>query len=69
MKREIPVSDFVAIASQFDYLAQDGDIRQSPPSDAEMHDDDNLDLHRVSMLYTAKGFADLRPFIDAINRY
>jgi hypothetical protein len=34
-----------------------------------MKDNDNVDLSRVSLFYAAKGFADLRPLIDAINRY
>jgi uncharacterized protein (TIGR00730 family) len=69
MRREIPPSDFSALVHQFGHLTQDGDIRQSSPSDDEIKDKDNLELFRVSLMYSAKGFADLRPLINAINRY
>ena len=69
MRRAISSSDFSALAAQYSHLSQDGDIEQSLPSQAEIQDDDNLDLFRISMMYAAKGFADLRPLIDAINRY
>jgi hypothetical protein len=69
MRREIPPADFSALVHQFGHLTQDGDIRQSSPSDDEIKDKDNLELFRVSLMYSAKGFADLRPLINAINRY
>jgi uncharacterized protein (TIGR00730 family) len=69
MRREIPPSDFSALVHQFGHLTQDGDIRQSSPSDDEIKDKDNLELFRVSLMYSAKGFADLRPLINVINRY
>jgi uncharacterized protein (TIGR00730 family) len=69
MRREIPPSDFSALVHQFGHLTQDGDIRQSSASDDEIKDKDNLELFRVSLMYSAKGFADLRPLINVINRY
>jgi uncharacterized protein (TIGR00730 family) len=69
MRREIPPSDFSALVHQFGHLTLDGDIRQSSPSDDEIKDKDNLELFRVSLMYSAKGFADLRPLINVINRY
>jgi uncharacterized protein (TIGR00730 family) len=69
MKREIPLSDFPALRQEFAHLAVDGVIEQTGPTDEEMKDNDNVDLSRVSLFYAAKGFADLRPLIDAINRY
>jgi uncharacterized protein (TIGR00730 family) len=69
MQREIPSSDFAVIASEFAYLAADGFIEQTVPSGIEVKEADHSELFRVSMRYAGKGFASLRPFIDAINRY
>lgn len=67
--RPIPGSDFPAFQERFSHLAVDGEIQQTPPSEEELRDNDNLDLHRISLFYNGKGFADLRPLIDAINKY
>jgi hypothetical protein len=69
MQREIPPSDFAVIAAEFAYLTVDGFIEQTSPSAIEIRESDHLHLARVTMRYAGKGFASLRPFIDAINRY
>lgn len=69
MKRQIPAADFAVLAQQFSYLTADGGIDQPLPTNDEIKDNDNVDLFRISLYYAAKGFADLRPLIDVINRY
>jgi uncharacterized protein (TIGR00730 family) len=69
MQREISPSDFAVIASDFAHLTTDGFIEQTSPSAIETRESDHLHLARVSMRYAGKGFASLRPVIDAINRY
>lgn len=69
MKRQIPGADFAALAAKYTYLTVDGRMEQTAATAEEMKDDDNVDLFRISLFYAAKGFADLRPLIDAINRY
>jgi uncharacterized protein (TIGR00730 family) len=69
MRRQIPVAEFAALADRFKYLTVDGDIDQPLATAEEVKDNDNVDLFRISLFYAAKGFADLRPLIDAINRY
>jgi len=69
MRRQIPVAEFAALADRFKYLTVDGDINQPLATAEEVKDNDNVDLFRISLFYAAKGFADLRPLIDAINRY
>jgi uncharacterized protein (TIGR00730 family) len=69
MKRQIPAADFALLAQQFSYLTVDGGMDQPLPTNDEIKDNDNVDLFRISLYYAAKGFADLRPLIDAINRY
>jgi len=69
MRRPIPVADFAVLAQEFGNLTVDGDMDQPSPTPDEIKDNDNVDLYRISLYYAAKGFADLRPLIDAINRY
>jgi hypothetical protein len=69
MQREIPEEDFKALAAEFAFLAADGFIEQTAASGIEVKEADHPELFRVTMRYAGKGFASLRPFIDAINRY
>ena len=69
LQRRIPDADFVAIAHAHRDLATDGVIDQTTGTEDEIRDDDNIGLARVSLRYAAKGFADLRPLINALNRY
>ena len=69
MQRQLPAPDFELLAREFSYLASDGFIEQTAASGIEQKEADHIDLARISMRYAGKGFATLRPFIDAINRY
>lgn len=69
IRRPIPDRDFAALAVRFAGIALDGVIEQTTATQTEIADDDNLDLVRVAMYYTGKGFAELLPFIDALNKY
>lgn len=67
--RRVPEPDFAALAREFAHLASDGVIDQCAATPEEVRDNDVVELQRVSLDYAAKGFADLRPLIDALNRY
>lgn len=69
LQRPIPEPDFSLLRERFSHLALDGVIEQTGPSEAEMKDNDNVSLSRIALYYAGKGFADLRPLIDAINKY
>jgi len=69
VQRAIPDSQFLAIASQFASLAVDGVIKQTSATPAEIKDNDVPDLPRICLKYAAKGFADLRGLIDALNQF
>jgi uncharacterized protein (TIGR00730 family) len=69
IRRHIPDADFQAIVRDHAYLASDGDIQQAQASEAERRDDDNVHLVRVVLKYSGKGFAAIRPLIDALNKY
>jgi hypothetical protein len=69
IQRRIPDADFAAIASEYAYLANDGTIAQTLATEAEQRDGDNVNLTRVALQYSGKGFASVRPLIDALNKY
>lgn len=69
VQRAIPDQDLQPLSQQFAYLSEDGVIEQSGPTEDEIRDNDVPELTRISLNYVAKGFADLRPLIDAINKY
>ena len=69
IKRRLPDADFSAISRDLSYLATDGFLEQTGPSEAERRDNDSVDLTRVVLNYSGKGFASIRPLIDALNRY
>lgn len=67
--RAIPSSDFSELTVKYGHLSHDGVLLQSGPTEAEIRDNDAVHLNRISLDYSPKGFADLRPLIDAINQY
>ena len=68
-RRRIPDSDFAALSKEYSYLATDSVMLQTTATPAEVGDDDNIELTRIALKYSAKGFAAVRPLIDALNRY
>jgi uncharacterized protein (TIGR00730 family) len=69
MKRAVPSDRFSEIATRFASLATDGEILQTTATAEEVKDNDVPDLPRVSLKYAAKGFADLRGLINALNEF
>lgn len=67
--RALPASDLAALSHEFNHLGDGNTFEQGGPTADEVRDNDNLALTRVSLNYTAKGFADLRPLIDELNTY
>lgn len=68
MQRPVTEDALSEMNSMFGQLSRDGTIRRVSASPAEVRDDDHVELARLALEYSAKGFADLRPLIDAINR-
>ena len=69
IQRVIPDEQFIEIARTYSSLSVDGVIQQTIATPDEVKDNDVPDLPRVSLKYAAKGFADLRGLIDALNQY
>ena len=69
LQRSVPTERFSEIARRCAALASDGVIEQTTATAEEIHDNDMPDMPRVSLRYAAKGFADLRELIDALNQF
>jgi len=69
LQRSVPTERFSEIARRCAALASDGVIEQTTATAEEIHDNDMPEMPRVSLRYTAKGFADLRELIDALNQF
>jgi len=69
VQRAVPDEQFFEIATRFASLAVDGVILQTSATPEELKDNDMPDLPRISLKYAAKGFADLRGLIDALNKF
>lgn len=69
LQRSVPTERFSEIARRCAALASDGVIEQTTATAEEIHDNDVPEMPRVSLRYAAKGFADLRELIDALNQF
>ncbi|MCX6516728.1 MAG: TIGR00730 family Rossman fold protein [Actinobacteria bacterium] len=69
LQRSVPTERFSEIARRCAALASDGVIEQTTATAEEIHDNDMPEMPRVSLRYSAKGFADLRELIDALNQF
>jgi len=69
VQRAIPIDKFSEISRRFASLATDGIILQTSAAPEEVKNNDLPDLPRVCLKYAAKGFADLRGLIDALNQF
>lgn len=69
VQRAVPDDQFLEIATRFASLAVDGVILQTSATPEELKDNDVPELRRISLKYAAKGFADLRGLIDALNQF
>ena len=69
VQRAVPDDQFLEIATRFASLAVDGVLQQTSATPEELKDNDMPDLPRISLKYAAKGFADLRELIDALNQF
>lgn len=69
MQRPVPSEHLPSLVERHGHLSSDGTIEEMQATPAEVRDADNVALSRIGLLYDAKGFADLRPLIDDINRF
>lgn len=67
--RSLDKAQLDLLNNQFGYLSVDGIIEQSGATQAELSDGDVPELTRLGLMYSGKGYAPLRPLIDAINQH
>lgn len=68
LHRAIPAPDFLSLTAEHQNIVE-GPMEQVGATPIEVQENDVPLLPRVKLRYTAKGFAELRPLIDALNRY
>ena len=65
--REAPTDGaLAALNERFSHLVAAGSITRAKPHRVEVHDDDHLELDRISFRFTKTGFADLLELIRAL---
>ena len=69
IRRPVPEPDLKALSDRFARLSADGRLEQGGPTAREKAEGDRPELVRIGLDYVGKGFADLRPLIDALNAY
>ena len=66
--RKAPTSEELAqLNTEFADIVVEGDISQVEPNQAEIEDDDFLDLDRISFQFDRRQFGRLRQLIDRLN--
>ena len=58
-----------ALSDEFADILRSSALRPVPPSDAEVEEDDHVELPRVALDFNARSHGRLRHLIDALNRY
>ena len=69
LERPVPEGDLPALRSGFAHLHGGGRFATIGPTAMEIRDGDCLDKHRLGITYTGKGYAELLPLIEALNRW
>ncbi|MFT7473144.1 MAG: hypothetical protein ACI81L_000055 [Verrucomicrobiales bacterium] len=67
LKREVDDDELATLTSEFGDIIESGEIERIEPTNAEVRDDDNLELHRIAFRFDRHGNARLRMMIDALN--
>jgi hypothetical protein len=64
-----PIDDarLTELSAEFADILVRGEIERVPPSEAEITDDDHVDLERIALWFDRYGWARLRTLIDRIN--
>ncbi len=67
VQRPIDADEVAEMDHRFADIVEDGHITAIEPTDAEVADDDHLDLHRLALRFDRASHARLRQLIDALN--
>lgn len=67
LKRRVADGELAHLNEAFSDIIEDGRIERIEPTESEIRDDDNLELHRIAFRFDRHGHARLRLLIDALN--
>lgn len=67
LQREIGDEELASLNERFGHILVKGSIERIDTTDAEIRDDDNVDLHRIAMYFDRRNWGVVRQMIDALN--
>lgn len=67
LNREIESDELATLNDEFGDIIVDGEIEPIGATEAELRDQDNVDLPRIAFRFDRHGYARLRQLVDALN--
>lgn len=67
LHREIGDEELTRLNADFGHILERGEIERIDATDAEVRDDDQVDLHRIAFRFDRRSWAGVRRLIDALN--
>jgi len=67
LQRKIGDEELASLNDRFGHILVKGSIERIDTTDAEIRDDDNVDLHRIAMYFDRRNWGVVRQMIDALN--
>ena len=67
LHREIGDAELSTLNERFGHILAKGEINRIDATEAEIRDDDHVDLHRIALRFDRRSWAGVRQMIDALN--
>jgi len=67
LHREIGDAELAALNERFGHILEKGEIERIDVTDAELRDDDHVELHRIAMHFDRRNWGVVRQMLDALN--
>ena len=67
LHREIGDAELADLNARFGHILAKGEINRIDATEAEIRDDDHVDLHRIAFRFDRRSWAGVRQLIDALN--
>ena len=67
LHREIGDEELAQLNEQFGHVVAKGEINRIDATEAEIRDDDHIELHRLAFRFDRRSWAGVRRMIDALN--
>ena len=69
LHREVGDEELVVLNERFGHILKSGAIERAEASDAEIRDDDHVELSRLAFRFDRRSWGVARQLIDALNDY